>query len=175
MVFLGYEAGSKAYRLYDPVEQRFHVSRDIVFDEAASWDWERPSDGEAATEGSSSVFTIEYEEYQDGKASALGQPVQEVENDGGEQGGSSPMPRAGEASPATPTGAPIGYVMTPPDASPYLDAEYEGEPVRFRIVDDVVSNATPPSLVAWALDDGEQHFSSAEEPPSLAAAEQDES
>jgi transposase InsO family protein len=39
MVLLGYEQGSKAYRLYDPVSERVHVSRDVVFDEDAAWDW----------------------------------------------------------------------------------------------------------------------------------------
>jgi hypothetical protein len=32
-VFIGYEAGSKAYRVYDPVEGRVIMSRDIVFNE----------------------------------------------------------------------------------------------------------------------------------------------
>ncbi|WVZ79226.1 hypothetical protein U9M48_026830 [Paspalum notatum var. saurae] len=41
-------------------------------------------------------------------------------------------------------------------------------------MNDIVGNPTPPGLAAWALDD-ELHFSSAEEPPSFAAAEQDES
>ncbi|WVZ62952.1 hypothetical protein U9M48_012640 [Paspalum notatum var. saurae] len=174
MVFLGYEAGSKAYRLYDPVERRVHVSRDVVFDEAASWDWARPSDGEVATGGSSSIFTVEYEEYLDGRALAHGQPEHGMDNGDGEQGGGSPVPRAEEASPATPTGALVRYATPPPDASPYLDAEYEGEPVRFRTVNDIVGNPTPPCLAARALDD-ELHFSSAEEPPSFAAAEQDKS
>jgi hypothetical protein len=35
MVFIGYETGSKAYRLFDPSTRRVHVSRDIVFDEGA--------------------------------------------------------------------------------------------------------------------------------------------
>jgi len=36
-IFVGYEPGSKAYRVYDPVSQRVHVSRDLVFEEAAQW------------------------------------------------------------------------------------------------------------------------------------------
>jgi hypothetical protein len=36
---LGYEPSAKAYWVLDPVAQRIHVSRDIVFDEDASWPW----------------------------------------------------------------------------------------------------------------------------------------
>lgn len=36
MIFLGYEARSKAYRMYDPSSKRIHVTRDAVFDEATS-------------------------------------------------------------------------------------------------------------------------------------------
>lgn len=58
MVFLGYEAGSKVYRLYDPVENRVHICRDVIFHETASWDWSGTSttDGEA---GSRSSFFFE--------------------------------------------------------------------------------------------------------------------
>ncbi|KAF8725661.1 hypothetical protein HU200_020204 [Digitaria exilis] len=45
MVFLGYEPGTKAYRLYDPGADRVHVSRDVVFQEERAWDW---SQGDAA-------------------------------------------------------------------------------------------------------------------------------
>ena len=38
-IFVGYEPGSKAYRVYDPVTQRMHVSRDLVFEEVAQWLW----------------------------------------------------------------------------------------------------------------------------------------
>jgi hypothetical protein len=41
MIFIGYEPGSKAYRVYDPTTRRVHVSRDVVFDEAACWDWDK--------------------------------------------------------------------------------------------------------------------------------------
>lgn len=37
MVFICYEIGSKAYRMYDPVTKCLHVSRDVVFDEEARW------------------------------------------------------------------------------------------------------------------------------------------
>jgi hypothetical protein len=45
MVLLGYEQGSKASRLYDPVGDRVHVSRDIVFDEDAAWSWDAAEHG----------------------------------------------------------------------------------------------------------------------------------
>jgi hypothetical protein len=39
MIFIGYEPGSKAYGVYDPVSKKVHVSRDVIFDESAQWDW----------------------------------------------------------------------------------------------------------------------------------------
>jgi hypothetical protein len=39
MVFFGYEQGSKGYRVYDPVSEKLHVSRDVVFEEIRAWDW----------------------------------------------------------------------------------------------------------------------------------------
>ena len=38
MVFLGYTEGTKAYRLYDPCENKVLVSHDVLFDEKAAWD-----------------------------------------------------------------------------------------------------------------------------------------
>lgn len=46
------------------------VSRDVVFDEAASWNWEESGDGEATVGGVSSSFTIEYEVYSNARALA---------------------------------------------------------------------------------------------------------
>ncbi|TYK04853.1 copia-type polyprotein [Cucumis melo var. makuwa] len=36
-VFVGYDASSKYYKLYNPVTKKTIVSRDVVFDEEASW------------------------------------------------------------------------------------------------------------------------------------------
>lgn len=37
MVLLGYEAGTKGYRLVDPVTEKLHISRDVVFEEEGAW------------------------------------------------------------------------------------------------------------------------------------------
>lgn len=39
VVYFGKEAGTKAHRVFDPVERRIHVSRDVVFAESKSWAW----------------------------------------------------------------------------------------------------------------------------------------
>jgi hypothetical protein len=33
MIFIGYEPGSKAYSVYNPLTKKVHVSRDVIFDE----------------------------------------------------------------------------------------------------------------------------------------------
>jgi hypothetical protein len=39
MVFIGYESGSKAYRMYNPEDRKLVVARDVVFEEGRPWDW----------------------------------------------------------------------------------------------------------------------------------------
>ena len=39
MVFIGYEVGTKAYHCFDSVNASLHISRDVVFEEDAKWDW----------------------------------------------------------------------------------------------------------------------------------------
>jgi hypothetical protein len=38
-VFLGYEPGTKAYRVFDPVNKKLIISRDVIFDERKGWNW----------------------------------------------------------------------------------------------------------------------------------------
>lgn len=65
MVLLVYKEGSKAYRLCDPRGGKVVVSRDVVFDEAAAWDWEDSSLGEAP--GVSGTFSIKHLVVQGGR------------------------------------------------------------------------------------------------------------
>jgi len=39
MIFVDYEKVSKAYRSYDPIAGTVHVTRNVIFDESAQWDW----------------------------------------------------------------------------------------------------------------------------------------
>jgi len=58
MVFLGYVEGTKAYRLYDPCEDKVLISHDVVFDEKAAWDWSSSNTGEVG--GFTSTFVVEH-------------------------------------------------------------------------------------------------------------------
>ncbi|XP_075473413.1 putative mitochondrial protein AtMg00820 [Primulina tabacum] len=39
MIFIGYSDESKGYRLWNPIKNLLVVSRDVVFDEMAAWQW----------------------------------------------------------------------------------------------------------------------------------------
>jgi hypothetical protein len=39
MIYFGVEEGSKAHRLYDPVQKKIVISRDVIFEESAEWKW----------------------------------------------------------------------------------------------------------------------------------------
>lgn len=39
--YLGFSTGSKAYRLYDPVQKKIVISRDVIFEEESQWEWGR--------------------------------------------------------------------------------------------------------------------------------------
>jgi hypothetical protein len=39
MVMISYEAGTKAYRAYNPVNKKLVVTRDVLFKEEKSWNW----------------------------------------------------------------------------------------------------------------------------------------
>jgi hypothetical protein len=55
MIFIGYEQGTKAYRVYNPVTDSVHSTRDVIFDEAEQWDWDEVEADEA-----NSTFRVEY-------------------------------------------------------------------------------------------------------------------
>jgi len=99
MVFLGYEEGSKAYRLYDPVTGRVIVSRDVVFDEAAAWKWdeEEMAVGEGA-HGISGSFVVEQLVITSQVHTPIGVVEVAAAPGAGEAGDGAPA--AGEAEPA---------------------------------------------------------------------------
>jgi hypothetical protein len=59
MIFIGYEPGSKAFRAYDPVSKRVHVTRDVVFDEQSQCDWSTSAEQELEAGGD--TFRVEME------------------------------------------------------------------------------------------------------------------
>jgi len=56
MVFIGYEKGTKGYRVYDPLAKKLHISRDVIFEEARAWDWKE----KARHDPVASVFDVEF-------------------------------------------------------------------------------------------------------------------
>ncbi|RLN39601.1 hypothetical protein C2845_PM01G10330 [Panicum miliaceum] len=188
MIFVGYEAGSKAYRVYNPVDGRVLVTRDVVFDEVAQWDWGAEAGGEDS--GGNGEFTVVF-------------PANVESVVGGEPAGRSPAAmnsppsattRSTDAVPTTPS-SPMVTAHTPPSPAPTLnvthvspepiefatppsnfhddlDADHDDDvPVRFRRLDELLGPGTLPGLAPRVSGDGELLFTTAEEPTSFKEAE----
>jgi hypothetical protein len=121
-IFVGYEAGSKAYRCYDPTAQCVIISRDVVFDEAGKWHWE---DNNTEPMVDSDLFTIEYTtELVHAPALAVAMPSP------------SPIPAA------PPVGEDVAHAAANPKFDDeVLDTHHDGAPLCLHNVSDIVGDA----------------------------------
>jgi hypothetical protein len=136
-VFIGYEQGSKAYRLYDPVANRVVVSRDVAFDEAACWDWR----GEEQ-DNPDDPLTVEYMVH--GGVPQRRAPAFAPSQEGSPAAAIPPSPAMVEtaensAAAASTEGAtakaPVKFASPPSQYSKMLDHEDDAaRPHRFRVV-----------------------------------------
>jgi hypothetical protein len=144
MIFVRYEEGSKAYRAYDPCTRCVHVTRDIVFDELARWDWGAEEDKD--DRDNSIPFEIEVTtttEYQQEQImdQAEPEPVGALDSPGAVQA-ATPLPLL------TP---PSVHLASPPSEEPYLDYDHDDAPLQFRRVDNILGPVVVPSLAHHAL------------------------
>jgi hypothetical protein len=59
MIFVGYESGSKAYRVYNLITKCVHVTCDVVFNKQDQCDWGTGSNDSESGSGDD-VFMVEY-------------------------------------------------------------------------------------------------------------------
>jgi hypothetical protein len=124
MIFVGYERGSKAYRTFDPLTGRVTITRDVVFDESAQWEWTGGNEGGGEINHHDDMFTVQYR-------------VLRGEGEGGElEAGNGDL----EAEPMTPPTTPgVGNHTSAPGGSPVelpaglheedLDADHDDAPI----------------------------------------------
>jgi hypothetical protein len=154
VVFIGYQDGSKAYRFYDPVTERVHISRNAVFNEGARWDW-----GRAMDTVDMHPFTV-VEEYELWRQQVEGSALEPVSPEArtpaplalsphSPSTPSTPAPRtvspmapsasATASSPSTPQALRTKIKFaTPLSIDPSFDADDVGE-LRYRTLDNIHS------------------------------------
>jgi hypothetical protein len=164
MVFIGYEPGAKAYRVYDPVAQRVHVTRDIIFDENRSWDW---SVTMVDTTARASEFIVEcgvMEEHEPAASPSV-----------------SPASAATSTPAVEPAPVPVvehspgAFVSPPPSGSDNLDADHDEDvPLRYRTMDDILGPAIPRGPAPRNLVQGVLMLQIGEEPDTFAEAHEEQ-
>jgi hypothetical protein len=196
-VFIGYADGTKAYRIYDQVSWRVLVSRDVVFDETRGWDWSKSAD-HAASKAEELVFDDELIDAggpgaQDASATAAS-PLPRSPSPGeigsaASTGGtpysasapspvSAPSPTSALPSPSPASATPGGAAQTQiesatalQDDEDRLDAFYDGEPLRYRRLDNILGDEAVPEVEPRVC--AELHLMHAGEPSTYAEAQGD--
>ncbi|KAK8951630.1 hypothetical protein KSP39_PZI004097 [Platanthera zijinensis] len=132
MVLIGYEAGSKAYRLFNPETGKLVISRDVVFREEAKWDWEE-KDGEMLS-GYDQFLTIE------GAAAPLAALVPATPTGDGPASPhrGSPAASASPAANSSPATCTLHRGSPAASASPTSEATSSSSgPIRFRSLEEI--------------------------------------
>jgi hypothetical protein len=150
-IFIGYEAGSKAYCFYNPIDQRVIISHDVVFKEARLWCLEN-ADGDQA--GDPESLTMEYNT----------EIVWDLMP-------ATPSATPPLASPHAGEHAKSGEHEPEVDEED-LDVDHDDTLFRAHAIDDLIGDAEPPGLARRMLE-AELNFTSAEEPASFNEAEQE--
>jgi hypothetical protein len=179
-VFIGYADGSKAYRILDPGTQRVRTTRDVVFDEGRGWIWDKAvDDGSTPT---SDNFTIEYVHFEGaggvGSSLPLSMSTKVPESPPtsvlrcpattsaammSSPPPPQPVPPCTPAVTATPPGtstpSPAHVEPSPVEfATPFshdeerIDACYDGEPLQYRMMEDLLGNQPVLGLVPHDLE-----------------------
>ncbi|WVZ58547.1 hypothetical protein U9M48_008813 [Paspalum notatum var. saurae] len=150
MIFVGYERGSKAYPAYDPVARRVHVTRDVVFDEGAQWDWSGGDEtSTGAVHGGNNTFTVQYRMVPGQEGAEDAAPATPI---GGMELGTPPSTHAA-AGPAYPL---VQFATPPAEVDEELDADHDDEaPLRFHTLENVIGAASPPGYAVRDLGGGQ--------------------
>ena len=127
MIFIGYEEGTKGYRVYNPATQKVQVTRDVLFKESRPWTWNAQG---AVTAPAPTTFTVVY---------ANDHGVHELDTDGSP----ASTPRSGAPrSPSTPPlGSPLNSADTPAASAPGMSWTEPCTPAAAR----EMRWATPPT------------------------------
>jgi hypothetical protein len=200
-VFIGYAEGSKAYRILDPGTQRVRMMRNVVFDEGQGWIWDKAvDDGSTPT---SDNFTVEYVHFEGAggvgsslppsmstpvpespPTSVLSCPATTLAAMMSSPPPPQPVPPCTPAATATPPGmstpapahvepSPVEFTTPLSHDEEGIDACYDGEPLRYRTMEDLLSDQPVPGLVPHNLE-GQLHLACDDnEPRSFTEAEKD--
>ncbi|KAF0916007.1 hypothetical protein E2562_000637 [Oryza meyeriana var. granulata] len=159
MIFVRYEPRTKAYRAYNPATQRVHITRDVVFDEHAQWDW--GNEGVETADQDSEPFVVEF----------VTMPLVDTGEPELPQAASPPSTPTSQVEDQKPSPAPIEHA-SPPSVGPDLDDDHDDAPLHFCRIDNILGDMGIPGMVEHELGD-ELHAVSTEEPATLAEAERE--
>lgn len=170
-IFIGYADGAKAYRVYELMSRRVLMSHDVVFDETRGCDWSK-----SANHAASMAEELVFDELidaggpgaQDASATAASPlprspspgEIGSAASTGGEPYSASAPSPVSVPSPALASPSPSPASATPREAAQTqiesttplqddedrLDAFYDGEPLRYRRIDNILGDEAVPDV-----------------------------